>query len=177
MCMLQYLDKLVDAGITSFKIEGRMKSAYYVATVVNAYRRAFDHLAKCSQQNKPYEAPQYLVDELEKTSHRRYTTGFYFGADDKEFLENSQPVQESEFVAVVKEPSKDGRVLIEMRNRFCVGDTLEVISPNDAMNKKIVIQNMTNTDGEPVEVADQVQQQLYIDCGDLSLTPLDILRR
>ena len=86
-------------------------------------------------------------------------------------------MQESEFVAVVKQPSKDGRVLIEMRNRFCVGDTLEVISPNDAMNKKIVIQNMTNTDGEPVEVADQVQQQLYIDCGDLTLTPLDILRR
>ena len=177
MCMIKYLDKLVDAGITSFKIEGRMKSAYYVATVVNAYRRAFDHLAKCRQENKPYEAPQYLVDELEKTSHRRYTTGFYFGADDKEFLENSQPVQESEFVAVVKQPSKDGKVLIEMRNRFCVGDTLEVISPTDAMNKKIVIQNMTTTDGEPVEVADQVQQQLYIDCGDLTLTPLDILRR
>ena len=127
LCMIEYLDKLVDAGITSFKIEGRMKSAYYVATVVNAYRRAFDYLKKCKVEGKQYSAPQNLIDELEQTSHRRYTTGFYFGADDKEFLKNSQPVQESEFVAVVKQPSKDGRVLIEMRNRFALGDTLEVI--------------------------------------------------
>ena len=177
LCMIEYLDKLVDAGITSFKIEGRMKSAYYVATVINAYRRAFDYLEKCKSEGNEYKAPQMLVDELEKTSHRRYTTGFYFGAEDKEYLENSQPVQESEFVALVKEPSKNGRVLIEMRNRFVLGDTLEVVSPSDAMNKKIIIENMTNTDGEPVEVADKVQQLLYIDCGDLQLNPLDILRR
>ena len=153
-----------------------MKTAYYVATVVNAYRRAFDHLEYCKKNGIEYKCPQELVDELEKTSHRRYTTGFYFGDDDKEYLENSQPVQESEFVALVKEQAKDGKVLIEMRNRFEIGDTLEVISPNDTFNKKITITQMTDKDGNPIEVADKVQQLLYINC-DYDLKPLDILRR
>ena len=174
--MIEYLDKLADAGVTSFKIEGRMKTAYYVATIVNAYKRAFEILKKCKAENKGYKCPQELVDELEKTSHRRYTTGFYFGAEDKEFLESSQPVQASEFVAVVKEPTKDGRVLIEMRNRFEVGDTLEVLSPNDSFNKKITITKITDLDGKNIEVADKVQAQLYINC-DYPLEPLDILRR
>lgn len=176
MNLIEYIDKLADAGITSFKIEGRMKTAYYVATVVNAYRRAFDYLEYCKKNNLDYKCPQELVDELEKTSHRRYTTGFYFGDDDKEYLENSQPVQESEFVALVKEPAKDGKVLIEMRNRFQIGDTLEVISPNDTFNKKITITQMTDTEGNPATVADKVQQQLYINC-EYNLQPLDILRR
>ncbi len=176
MNLIEYLDKLADCGITSFKIEGRMKTAYYVATVVNAYRRAFDHLVYCKKNNIEYKCPQELVTELEKTSHRRYTTGFYFAETDKEFLENSQPVQESEFVALVKEPAKDGKVLIEMRNKFKLGDTLEVISPNDTFNKKITIKQMTDIDGNPIEVADKVQQQLYIAC-DIPLMPLDILRR
>ncbi len=174
--MIEYLDKLADAGVTSFKIEGRMKTAYYVATIVNAYKRAFEILKKCKAENKEYKCPQELVDELEKASHRRYTTGFYFGAEDKEYLENSQPVQESEFVAVVKEPAKDGRVLIEMRNRFQVGDILEVLSPNDSFNKKITISKITDLDGNNIEIADKVQAQLYINC-DYPLSPLDILRR
>ena len=173
---VQYVPALIEAGVSSLKIEGRMKSVHYIATVVNAYRRAFDHLKKCKETGEQYVCPAELVDELEKTSHRRYTTGFYFGAEDKEFLENSQPVQESEFVAVVKEPAKDGRVLIEMRNRFEVGDTLEVLSPNDSFNKKITITSITDLDGNPVEVADKVQAQLYINC-DYPLEPLDILRR
>lgn len=174
--LIEHIDKLAKAGIKSFKIEGRMKSAYYVATVVNAYRRAFDHLAQCEKENKLYTCPPQLLVDLEKTSHRRYTTGFYFGADDKEYLENSMPVQTSEFVAVVKEKAKDGKVLVEMRNKFVVGDTLEVLSKTDTFNKTIKIEKITNTNGEIVEVANQVQQLLYINC-DLPLEPLDILRR
>ena len=174
--MIEHLDKLVDAGITSFKIEGRMKSAYYVATVINAYRRAFDYLENCKKQNIPYSCPKELVWELENTSHRKYTTGFYFGADDKEYLESSQPVQASEFVALIKEQAKDGKVLVEMRNKFQVGDTLEVISPTDTFQKKIKILSITDIDGNQIEVADKVQALLYINC-DLPLEPLDILRR
>ena len=174
--MIEYLDKLVDAGVTSFKIEGRMKTAYYVATIVNAYKRAFDILKDCKQKNIPYSCPAELSLELEKASHRRYTTGFYFGADDKEYLENSQPVQESEFVGLVLEPAKDGKVLIEMRNRFAVGDTLEVISPNDTFNKKITITEIVDQNGNNIQVADKVQAKLYINC-DIPLVPLDILRR
>lgn len=174
--LIEHIDKLAKAGIKSFKIEGRMKSAYYVATVVNAYRRAFDHLDRCMEQNEPYVCPPELIDELEKTSHRRYTTGFYFGADDKEFTLNSMPVQTSEFVALVKEPAKDGKVLVEMRNKFVVGDTLNVISSTDTFNKNIKIEKIENLKGEDVQVANQVQQLLYINCN-LPLKPLDILRR
>ncbi len=176
MNMIEYLDKLVDAGITSFKIEGRMKSAYYVATVVNAYRRAFNYLLQCRQKGIDYHCPEILKTELEQTSHRKYTTGFYFGADDKECLESSQPVQQSEFVAVVKEPAKDGKVLVEMRNRFKIGDKLKILSPNDSFGKEIVIKSITDISGKQIEDADKVQALLYINC-DYLLAPLDILRR
>lgn len=174
--MIEHIDKLANAGVTSFKIEGRMKSAYYVSTVVNAYRRAIDYYNKCKTENKPYSCPSNLVEELENSSHRRYTTGFYFGAEDKEFLESSQPVQKSEFMAVVKEDSKNGEVLIEMRNKFKVGDTLEVISPTDSFGKKIKIEYMKDTDGNFVEVADKVQQLLLINCN-IDLKTNDILRK
>src|SRR5574344_1857074 len=176
MNMIEYLDKLVDAGITSFKIEGRMKSAYYVATVVNAYRRAFNYLLECRKKGIDYHCPQLLIDELEHTSHRRYTTGFYFGADNKEYLESSQPTQESIFVALVKEKAKDGKVLVEMRNRFKVGDKLEIISKNETFGKQIIVESIVDLQGNTVLDADKVQQQLYINC-DLPLEPLDILRR
>ncbi len=130
--MLNYLNELIDAGVTSFKIEGRMKSIYYVATVVNAYRRAIDQL----DSKKPVND---LLEELNKTSHRNYTTGFYFGSNNKECLESSTPVQTHEFMAVVLSDNKDGRVLIEQRNRFKVGDILEVLSPNNTFNKQIEV--------------------------------------
>ena len=174
--MIEYLDKLVEAGVTSFKIEGRMKTAYYVATVVNAYKRAFEYYKQCKEKNIPYVCPTELIDELEKASHRRYTTGFYFGADDKEYLQNSQPIQGSEFVALVKEPAKNGIVLVEMRNRFKLGDVVEVISPTSAFNKKIKIEKIIDENDNEIEVADKVQAQLYINC-EYDLAPLDILRR
>ena len=129
MCLIDHIDKLKDAGIISLKIEGRMKSDYYVASVVNAYRRALDGKNDLS----------LLRDELEKTSHRRYTTGFYFGENDKEYLADSMPVQTSVFIAKVVEDQKDGFVKVEMRNRFKVGDELEVLSPDDNFLKKIKV--------------------------------------
>jgi putative protease len=127
--MIRYLDELAAAGVTSFKIEGRMKSPYYVATVVNAYRRAIDNY------NNNMLFDESLIDELEKTSHRRYTTGFFFGAQDKEYLESSMPIQTHEFMAIVKENFSNGKVVIEQRNRFKVGDELEVLSPNETFNE------------------------------------------
>ncbi len=174
--MIEHLNKLADAGVTSFKIEGRMKSAYYVATVVNAYKRAFDVLQESKKEGKDYVCPKELLEELEKTSHRKYTTGFYFGSEDKEYLESSQAVQESEFVALVLEYAKNGKVLVEMRNKFKIGDTLEVISPTNTFCKAITITNILDENGNSVAVADQVQAKLYINC-DYHLQPLDILRR
>ena len=91
-------------------------------------------------------------------------------------MESSQPVQQSEFVAVVKEPAKNGKVLIEMRNRFKIGDTLKILSPNDSFGKEIVVKSITDINGKAIEDADKVQALLYINC-DYPLSPLDILRR
>lgn len=167
--MLDHIQELADAGVTSLKIEGRMKSIYYVATVVNAYRRAIDMLG-----TKKSVAP--LLEELNKTSHRNYTTGFYFGSNNKECLESSTPVQTHEFMAVVLDEGKDGRVLIEQRNRFKVGDVLEVLSPYNTFNKQIEVTPMLNEKGEEVLDALQVQQKLYLKTK-LNLKAGDILRK
>lgn len=165
MCLIDHIDKLKDAGIISLKIEGRMKSDYYVASVVNAYRRALDGNNDLS----------LLRDELEKTSHRRYTTGFYFGENDKEYLADSMPVQTSVFIAKVVEDQKDGFVKVEMRNRFKVGDELEVLSPDDNFLKKIKVSLILNEKSEEIDDAKRVQEVVTINCP-YSLKSGDILR-
>lgn len=172
MMMIEHLKELEDAGVTSFKIEGRMKSPYYVANVVNAYRYAMDNAETLTKQD--YEM---LKKELCKTSHRKYTTGFYFGANDKECLESSMPVQTSEFMASVLSNGDGEKVLIEQRNRFKVGDTLEVLSPNkDTFNKTIKIEKMTDENGEEILDAKDVQQKIYL-YTNLKLEKGDILRK
>lgn len=165
LCMIDHIEKLKDAGVKSLKIEGRMKSDYYVASVVNAYRRALDG----------YSDFEALKEELEKTSHRRYTTGFYFGAKDKEYLEDSMPVQTYVFIAKVVEDAKDGKVKVEMRNRFKVGDKLEILSADDNFLKTITIEEITNSKGEKIEDAKRVQEIVEINCP-YSLKAGDILR-
>ena len=165
MCLIDHLDKLKDAGISSLKIEGRMKSDYYVASVVNAYRRALDG----------YKNLDDLRNELEKTSHRRYTTGFYFGADDKEYLEDSMPVQTYTFIAKVVEDAKDGMVKVEMRNRFKIGDELEILSADDNFLKTIKIDTIIDSKGENIDDAKKVQEIVTINCP-YSLKQGDILR-
>ena len=169
--MIEHLKELKDAGVNSFKIEGRMKSPYYVANVVNAYRRAIDNMDSLT-----LEYIQELKNELIKTSHRKYTTGFYFGADDKECLVSSYPVQTHEFMALVIGDSDGQKVLIEQRNRFKVGDELEVLSPNDTFNKIIKVEKMENELGEDVQDAKNVQERLYL-YTKLPLKQNDILRK
>lgn len=169
--MIEHLKELKDAGVNSFKIEGRMKSPYYVANVVNAYRRAIDNM-----DNMTPKLMEELKSELVKTSHRKYTTGFYFGADDKECLESSYPVQTHEFMALVIGDSDGEKTLIEQRNRFKVGDELEVLSPNDTFNKIIKVTKMENKAGEQVDDAKNVQEKLYL-YTTLPLKKNDILRK
>lgn len=161
--MLAHLKELEDAGVTSIKIEGRMKSEYYVATVVNAYRHALD---------EGYS--EKLERELDKASHRHYTTGFYFGAKDKECLESSMPVQTHEFVAIVTEKRPQG-VVLEMRNRFAEGEELEILSPT-LFNKKIKMKGLLDENGDPILDVKNVQQRVFLPTK-LALTEGDILRR
>ncbi len=167
--MLEHLQELKDIGVNSVKIEGRMKSAYYVATVVNAYRQAIDILPK-----KP---SKMLREELNKASHRRYTTGFYYGDEDKQYVEDSMPVQESEFMALVTKDGDGKMVELEMRNKFSVGDVLEILSPDTKyFGKKLTIKKITNSRGEDVDSAKVVQERVIVPCKYLLKTG-DILRK
>ncbi len=162
LCMIKHLKELEEAGVCSFKIEGRMKSEYYVACTVNAYKRALN-------------GEDIDVTELEKSSHRLFTTGFYFGEKDKECFKSSSPVQTHEFMALVLEDEKDGYVKIEQRNRFKVGDSLEVLSPDENFNKIIVVTEIKNLKGELIDDAKKVQEVLLLKT-DLHLKEGDILR-
>ena len=167
--MLSHLEELKGAGVDSIKIEGRMKSSYYVATVVNAYRMALDML--------PEKPTEELEKELLKASHRRYTTGFYFDEENRQFQEDSMPVQDSEFMAVAVEDAKDGKVKVEMRNKFSIGDTLEILSPKkDCFNKKVEIKEIIDSNGEKIDSAKKVQEVVEINM-EYPILKGDILRK
>ncbi|MBR2970618.1 MAG: U32 family peptidase [Clostridia bacterium] len=169
--MAAYIKELVNAGVTSLKIEGRIKSPYYVAGVVNAYRRAVDHFIKTGDD---FVLPPYIQRELELLSHRKYCTGFYFGGKGEQCYETSKPEQKGVFAAIVTAEAEGGFV-VEMRNRFKVGDTLEVIAPDDNNGKRITITQMTDGEGNTVLDANKVQQKLFIR-SDVNLKPSDVLR-
>ncbi len=171
--MLEHIGELVDSGVYSFKIEGRMKSQYYVASVVNAYRKAIDGFAA----DKNYKVPPLLSAELEKNSHRDYTTGFYFGEKDSVCTDTSQPECDYEFIALVKGYDEKKGVAVEMRNRFRVGDTLEILSPDDRyFGKTLEVKEIYDENGNAVSDAKLVQQTLYIPTG-YALGKDDILRK
>lgn len=170
LCMINHIQELIEAGVDSLKIEGRMKSPYYVATVTNAYRRKIDEFYGKTEPKTNY------IEEVEKTSHRLFTTGFFYPGENKENLLTSTPVQSHEFIAVVLEDTSAGWALVEMRNQFKVGEELEVLSPNDTFNKKFVVTKILDEDENELECARRVQQKLFV-ATDLPLKRGDILRR
>lgn len=172
--MLAHVGELAESGVYSFKIEGRMKSPYYVASVVNAYRKAID---MCYEHGKDVKLPEQLFAELYKNSHRDYTTGFYFKDKDTVCLETSQPKCDYEFMAQVIGYREDiGMLEVEMRNRFKAGDELEILSPGKHWNEKIKIEKMYDVDMAPIEDAKIVQQRIFIPTSK-RLEYLDILRK
>ncbi len=172
--LLDYVDKLDSAGVCSFKIEGRMKSKYYLATVVNAYRRAIDAYYEFGQEYK--NNPLYQ-DELKKTAHREFTTAYIDGENDLTVNYNdSQSKGTCKFIAEVLEGNEDGDyAVIEQRNRFKQGDQLEVLSPSDSFNKIIKVQKMQDEDGQEVLDAKLVQQRIK-HFTNVKLSAGDILR-
>lgn len=171
MKTIRYLQELIKAGISSFKIEGRMKTEYYVANVVNAYRRALDNI-----DNANVELLDVLDNELEKSSHRKYTTGFLFNDLQKEYMENSSSKQTYEYCAHVLTEQQNGFVFVEMKNRFKVGDVLEVLSPTNTFNSTLIVSKMENENGEDVQDAFLVQQKLKL-FTNLPLKKGDMLRK
>lgn len=173
MNMLAHLDELAAAGVVSFKVEGRMKSAFYVATVTNAYRKALDAIAQGTFDETTKTA---LDKELCKASHRDYTTGFYFDEDEtRQYYLSSKAVEEYKFIAVVQSAS-DGYAIVEQRNKFVVGDTLEVLSATSAHNAGFVVTEAFDQNGNKLEVMNRVKQIVRINCP-YDLSPGDILRK
>ena len=170
LCMIDHLDKLRDAGVDSVKIEGRMKTEYYVANIVNAYREALDYL----DTHEEYDLPGEIKNEVYKSSHRDYSCGFYFG-DPKQTLDTSLPVSEYDFVAVVLENSSTGWTKVEMRNRFSINSSLELLSKTKN-NVIINIEKIKDSDGCELSECKIPKQQVYIKC-DQDLKKYEILRR
>lgn len=175
LCLVDYIGELIRAGVVSFKIEGRMKSEYYLATVVNAYRRAIDEYYRVGDE---YKNNSLFHTELEKTAHREFTTAYLLGENNRTVnYDDSQSKGTFKFMASVLDYNEsDGYALIEMRNRFKVGDELEVLSPTDTFNKTIIVNKMLDEKGATVEDAKIVQQKLKL-YTDLPLKAGDILRK
>lgn len=164
--MIEHLEAMEKVGVSSFKIEGRMKSEYYLATVVNAYRRVLD--GNLTAQDG--------VIELQKAAHRDFTTAYTLGKnDDTVNYNDTQKLGTRQFIANVLDYS-DGKALIEMRNRFQKGDIVEILSPYDSFNKQFTIENIIDEKGNALELVNKVQQKVYLACPH-TLHTGDILRR
>lgn len=173
--MIEHIDEMAEAGVYSLKIEGRMKSEYYLATVINAYRRAIDEYYKIGGK---YKKNKMFYDELLKTNHRVFTTAYMLG-ENKETVNysDSQSAGEKQFIATVLEGTNDeGYFIAEMRNRFKKGDKLELLTPNDNFNSVILPGRITDEEGNDIEDAKLVQQKLRI-YSDIKVFAGDILRK
>ncbi|MDD5932092.1 MAG: U32 family peptidase [Oscillospiraceae bacterium] len=143
MCMIDHLGDLCDAGLSSLKIEGRAKSAYYAAIVTGAYRHCLDDVWAGR------EADPVWRDEVEHVSHRPYSTGFYYGAPGQ-YYENSRYIREWQVIALVIDCDADGNATLSLRNKFRTGDTVELVGP-DSRPFSMTVPVMTDAAGEPME--------------------------
>ena len=158
--MIAHIPELVAAGVDSFKIEGRAKSAYYTAVITNAYRAAIDGYLQSPSPD--YTPEPWIVAETKKVSYREYCTGFYFGdpTDDANISYAGGYVRTWDVAGVVE--SADGEYLtVSQRNKFCVGDTLELLERGKAP-VQFTVTELLNGDGEPIEAAPHPMMQLRI---------------
>lgn len=175
LCMLPHIDKLIESGLTSFKIEGRVKSEFYVATVVKAYRRAIDDYFAADPGK--YEFDSRLMEEVKKVSHRDYTTGFYFGrpGGTEQHYESSSYIRDYDMVGVVTAYDKQTKMAeVVQKNRFFKGDELEFLRPYGDFCKQ-TIEYMTDDNGNEIEVANHPQSKVYIKT-DFELEPDTFVR-
>ncbi|MBR6622411.1 MAG: U32 family peptidase [Ruminococcus sp.] len=155
MCMIEHLDKLADAGVTSLKIEGRAKSAYYAAVVTNAYRMAVDEYYKDPAN---YNLSGWIKDEVYKVSHRKYCNGFFFGVpDESQYYENSGYIRNYDVVAVVEE-CRDGIVYCTQRNKFFAGDTVEILPPS-SKPVELVLDKIFDENNQEIETANHAMMK------------------
>ena len=165
MCMIEHLGELMDAGVSSFKIEGRMKSAYYAAAVTNAYRHAID----CAARGE--KLPEVWLREMDMISHRPYCTGFYYG-DPGQYYADATYFSDADVCAVVEECGEDGTALLTQRNKFAIGDTVDIIT-NDREPFSFTVTEMFDEEGSPIADTPhpmmKIRMRLPFACGRLSV--------
>ena len=173
ICMVNYLDKLFDCGIKSLKIEGRMKSVYYVAAVTKIYREAIDDYFL---DKKIYdEKKNYYLSELEKVSHRIYSSGFYLGEEKNEIYESSSYINNYYFVGVVKDfDEKNFFAIVEQRNKIKIGDEIEILDKKKIFCIKV--KEMLDYDGSKINEAPHAQQIIKIKM-DFKVEKMDLIRK
>lgn len=176
LCMIEHIPDLLDAGIDSFKIEGRMKTALYVATVARTYRKAIDDYL---EDPKLYEEhmPWYRT-QIASCTYRQFTTGFFYGRPDEntQIYDNNTYVKEYTYLGIVGEVDAEGRCRIEQRNKFSVGEQIEIMKP-DGQNVEVTVKRILNEDGEEQESAPHSKQILHIELEGGRAEAYDILRR
>lgn len=175
LCMINHIPDLIDAGIKSFKLEGRMKTAFYVGTVVKAYREAID-----DYYNNPeiYKTKlDYYIQEVSKASHREYTTGFYYGkpSGNEQIYTNNSYIRTCEFIGTVLDYDSETKIAtIEQRNKFSVGEQIEIMQPKGYF--KYTIENIEDENGNKIESAPHPKQIVKMKI-DSTVNKFDMLRR
>ena len=174
LCMIEHIPELIESGVDSLKIEGRMKTALYVATVARTYRKAIDDYKKdpkLYEQNMPW-----YLDQISNCTYRQFTTGFFFGKpnEDSQIYDSNTYVKEYTYLGIIGE-EREGTYRIEQRNKFSVGETIEVMKPNGE-NVEVTVKRILTEDGVEQESAPHPKQVLYVDLG-IEVEQYDILRR
>lgn len=174
LCMIEHLPDMIDAGIDSFKIEGRMKTALYVATVARTYRKAIDDYLKdpaLYEKNMPW-----YLDQISDCTYRQFTTGFFYGkpSEETQIYDNNTYAVGSTYLGTVLK-YENGYGYFQQKNKFCVGETIEVMKPNGD-NIEVEVKSLRDEDGNEVESCPHSKQMLYVDLG-VELNEFDILRR
>lgn len=174
LCMIGHIPELLGAGIDSFKIEGRMKTALYVATVARTYRKAIDDYLE-NPEHYQANMPWYL-EQIAGCTHRQFTTGFYFGkpGDESQIYDNSTYVKEYTYLGIIG-GEKEGMYRIEQRNKFSVGEQIEIMKP-DGRNLAVTVRGIADEEGNAQESAPHAKQTVYVDLG-CKAEKYDILRR
>lgn len=175
LCMIEHIPELIEAGIDSFKIEGRMKTALYVATAARTYRKAIDDYLTSPEKYK--ENMDWYLEQISNCTYRQFTTGFFFGkpSEESQIYDNNTYIKEYTYLGIVGERNEEGLYRIEQRNKFSVGEQIEVMKP-DGRNIPVTVKRIVDEDGNEMESAPHPKQVLYIDLGQ-ELEMYDILRR
>lgn len=175
LCMIEHIPDLVECGIDSLKVEGRMKTALYVATVARTYRRALDDYF---EDTKKYEANmEWYKEEIGKCTYREFTTGFFYGKPmhDAQIYDSNTYVKNYTYLGTVEKKDENGRFVFEQKNKFCVGETIEAMKP-DGRNLALKVIGIYDEDGNAQESAPHPKQMLSV-AFDQEVQPQDILRR